>query len=286
MDKTILTLWLASPFLITFLLFALVGLGGFLASRFINVQAQYRRVTHYALLGLIYCAFTIFLIGFGFLPAAAEKGLFVPMFIGLALIFPLYGVALYYVSAARSNDITSDTSLAWLGFIPIADLWLIFKKGQQRENRIWLEHGVRDIFILAAAVIPFFAGNEILDELGEISFQQRTLLAFEKRASTLEDATFYAALEYKRSPKAYWLRGAQLKEATAVGGILRLSYKVPEIVVKHYDEDAVRERAQSFCKSRRNKAFMAKGGEISLTIAKPDGSTLEQFNISPSNCAV
>lgn len=285
MDRIFLNILLIGPFGAILLFAASILVGGIIASRFVTVRVSHRRVTYFWLSAVIFCAFTALQLGSELLSNAVRNGFFVPLCIFLALTFPLYGAFIYFTSAARSNHIAGDTSLAWLGFIPVANLWLLLKPGRADPHHIWLEHGVRDIFIVAAALLPIGLGNEIIDELNETSVQARTLYAFEEVAPTVEAAAYYKALDFGRSNKPSWIQGVVLRYTEADEEILRLHYVVPPHSVDSFDPNIKREQAFRMCNSLRNQKFLNDGGQFLLEFENRDGSSLGELSITSTTCA-
>ena len=70
------------------------------------------------------------------LPAAARDG-YLSAATGAAMVaWGLIGLLLYRVSAARSLDMRGDTRRAWMGFILILSLWLLFRPGRPQPGAV------------------------------------------------------------------------------------------------------------------------------------------------------
>ena len=284
METLFLNMLLIGPFWSIVLVVISVLLGGFVASRVLTVRASFRRVTFFWVCAVAFLVFSVLHIGSAFLGQAASAGLFIPLCLFLGLTFPLQGAFAYYVSAARSNHIQGDTSLAWLGFVPIANLWLLFKPGRQDETRIFLEHGVRDGFILAAAVVPIWLGNVIMDDLNNAYAQESTLSAFEKAAPTAEDAAYYKALDYNRLGKPDLYRGLRLRNAEADKATLHLHYEVPSHMAANFAPESMREQALQRCSSQRNQKFLNDGGRFVIRFETPKGASLGELSLTAQTC--
>jgi hypothetical protein len=114
------------PLLVALALF----LSGGVAGAFIfSVKAGFGRDAYFCFLASLNFAFMLFHLGWRVFLSADEASILSGLvYINAAVIFFL-GAGLYYGSAARSNDIGGGVGLAWLGFVPIANLWLVFRIG-------------------------------------------------------------------------------------------------------------------------------------------------------------
>jgi len=86
----------------------------------------------------------------------------------------LWGVALYYISAARSNDIFGKTKHAWIGFIPIVNLYLMFKRGKSAKDptlrqRSSLARYVGDPLLMIGAIVLASLANFIANTFDRLS---------------------------------------------------------------------------------------------------------------------
>ena len=71
----------------------------------------------------------------------------------------MWGVALWWVSAARSNDILGNTEYAWIGFIPIVNLYLMFKRGKSAQDPALARYVGDPLLVIGAIVLASLAGS-------------------------------------------------------------------------------------------------------------------------------
>lgn len=118
------------------LAFVLMLVGAGLCAALVTVNSVFRRVIYFAYVAGVTTALTVSQFGWVLVPQAAEAG-FLWAVVSLTLgAFVAYGAVSYYGAAARSRHVSGDTSKAWLGFVPFANLWLLFAPGQKTTEDI------------------------------------------------------------------------------------------------------------------------------------------------------
>ncbi|MFK8034289.1 MAG: hypothetical protein AB8B94_09110, partial [Hyphomicrobiales bacterium] len=197
MDRAFINFLSIGPLTVIAILIVTIT-GAILASRLINVDFKFRRVTYFWYGQLLFLVFGVLQIGTVFVASAITYGIFVLFCVLMASTYLLFGAGIYIGSAARSNHISDEPKFAWLAFIPVANLWLLFKPGNKDNYRYWYEHGIRDGFILAVALIPGAIASEILSELGEGSWKRVAVHTFETNAQLVDEKAYYMALSFKR----------------------------------------------------------------------------------------
>ena len=145
--------------------FALVVLGGFIARYLKTIEIPLRRVSYLFLIAGLYIGFAVSQLGWFLAPAAAEIGLLSVLFIVMLGIVVVFGMGYYWLSAGRSVDIDGSTGAAWLGFVPLANLWLMFKKGETSEPRHWAASFVLDPFLVILALLMIGFTNVVMDQM-------------------------------------------------------------------------------------------------------------------------
>jgi predicted kinase len=149
-------------------LFFALGIAGGVAGPFLfEVRLAFRRVVYFWWFACLNLALVISQLIWLAAPAAAEMGhLSVVVMAGLATFF-LFGLGLYYGSAARSNHIDATTSNAWLGFVPFANLWLMFKAGDPAlklgPERSTFARYVLDPVLVVLAILVLATANVAAD---------------------------------------------------------------------------------------------------------------------------
>lgn len=114
------------PLLIVAALFLIGGVAGAFGFR---VKASFGRDAYFCFLAGLHFAFMLLTLAWRVFLSANEVSNPSVIAAGFGASILLLGAGLYYGSAARSNGIGGGVGLAWLGFVPIANLWLIFKVG-------------------------------------------------------------------------------------------------------------------------------------------------------------
>ncbi|MBE1294384.1 MAG: hypothetical protein GJ677_18025 [Rhodobacteraceae bacterium] len=283
MNNFFLSLVMLGPFWSFVLTVVLILFGGVLAHRFITVSASHRRITHFWRLEIICFTFCVLQIGSAYLPHAAHMGVFWVLCLLLFLTLPLFGASLYCAFSARSNNIAGDTRYAWLGFVPIAHLWLLLKPGDKAKTDYSLAGRAWDASLLGLALIPIWLGAEIVDELSELSTTQTVLWALEENAPSAEAHAYYRVLNLNRNTPAH-THGMIVQKAEADGATIRLLHEVPPHNVEGFKLESKRQYLSQFCNFKRHQMFLAKGGQFELKFETRDGGDLGEIVISQDVC--
>ena len=129
MDQLLAPLLLLEEGIIVLISIGLIIVGGIAAALFVDVKIEIGRLAYLWFLALSGLALTCSQFIWILTPIAAEFGLLsILIIIGMGF-FVVFGAANYYASAARSRDICGRKTKAWIGFVPVANLWLVFKEG-------------------------------------------------------------------------------------------------------------------------------------------------------------
>ena len=114
-----------------FIAYGLIILGGVIGSLIFTVRSSLRRVAYFCWFAVLYFLLIVSQMILVAMPTAADGGYLSALIIVAFSLSFVYGAALYYISTARSNHIGEGANNVWLAFVPIANLWLFFKRGGQ-----------------------------------------------------------------------------------------------------------------------------------------------------------
>ena len=118
--------------------FSITVAGAVAAAIFHKSDAELRRATYFAYSGLLaYIAAASKIVWLGFIPAMTEGFLRVLMLVDVGVTLGLgYGLAI--IAMARSRDAYGHARMAFLAFIPIANLWLLLAPSKSEVSaRRW-----------------------------------------------------------------------------------------------------------------------------------------------------
>ncbi|MEP1536765.1 MAG: hypothetical protein ABJQ34_05665 [Paracoccaceae bacterium] len=284
MDRVILGVLSSGPLKFLVLLATMVT-GAVLASRLLTVDFKFRRVTYFWSMQLLIFAFAVLQIATVFVTQAVHYGLFVPFCLLIASTYLLLGAGIYFGSAARSNHMSGEATFAWIAFVPLANLWLVFKSGETNPYWYWYEHGIKDAFIVAAALIPGVLASELLSELGERPWSQAALNAFEENAQAVEDKAFLMALGIKQNARSPCPTGMKVIKVDAKDQALlvQCAVKTSGFSRRTAPIDASKQ-TQNICASRRFRTFLDEGGEISLSYSLRRNTKPQNLSIFDADC--
>lgn len=101
-------------------------LGGVIAALTMRVRARMTRLPYLWAVACLMMIGSLSNASFLVVEDAAAWGLFGVMIVAIHLTYALAGAGLFWASAARANDIWGKPGLAWMGFVPLANLVLMF----------------------------------------------------------------------------------------------------------------------------------------------------------------
>ena len=284
MDRVFLSVLSSGPLTVLILLATIVT-GALLASRMLTVDFKFRRVTYFWFMQLLFFAFAVLQIATIFVTQAVNYGLFVPFCLLIASTYLLFGAGIYFGSAARSNHMGGEATFAWLAFVPLANLWLVFKSGEKDPYWYWFEHGIRDAFIVAAAFIPGVLASELLSDLGEGSWPRAALYAFEENAQSVEDKAFFVALSIKQNASSPCPTGMEVMNVDAKDQALLVQCGAQTSGFSRRAAPVdTSKQTQNVCASRRYRTFLADGGQISLDYTSRENIEPQSLTIFDADC--
>lgn len=267
--------------------------GGVLAGIFMNVQISLRRVSYLWFIALL----TLFVIITQFIwvltPAAADAGMLSVLIITGFGMIGLFGVGMYYASAARSRHICGETSNAWMGFIPFVNLWLIFKGGRSEVStpsgapRSAIARYVQDPALVIGALMVFGLSQALSKAM-----EETTLYSTSDSAALVELITQSRSIEETFAEEARY-SAAQLpvrideitiiSDVVAQGRTLRITYDVDLEDITFRPEFADQVAAHQ-CAPDVFGPAIALGGVVEIVYRRSDTSIIETYTITQRDC--
>lgn len=269
---------------------ALILAGALIGGLFLTIRPALRRIPYLWSLAILQILLTASQFGWLLLPDAAEAGLFSVAVISLFLSFALFGAALYYVSAARSKDICRETKLAWIGFAPLANLWLLCKRGQppaEPAQRGGGDRPVINLLKIVAALAVMLCGHFIAERyLTDTEFDEdetAKLLRFFGGMQTLENA-FAEEAALTRAELPIWINEVtSFVDITAEGDRLNMIYQVDQDEPE-FEPDLKQDLAQMYCAPDMFEFDIARGGRLLFTYLARNGEVAREFAITRADC--
>ena len=270
----------------------LIFVGGFAGSRFFEVEITFRRVTYLWWLAGAGLVLALSQMLWSAAPAAANAGL-LPLLVAVAIgSFLVYGAAIYYGSAARANHIHGTTRGAWAGFIPFANLWLVFARGRVPDGadaprRSAFGRFLLDPLLVLGALMTFAMAdlvNKAVEEAPVTSASGNAALKDVFTASTsLEERLEIYAREMQRELPLQVDEVTLLREVLAKGDTLRLTYEVDHSVPGFRPEFRL-SLASRACAPEYFARDLADGARIVHAYSWPSGRLVEEFELTQKDC--
>lgn len=271
---------------------ALMIAGGIAAGLFLDIQATLRRVTYLWAVVLIGLGLTASQFLWVLTPAAADAGLLSLLAIVAFSAFAAFGAALYAASAARSRHIEGDTSLAWMAFVPLINLWLIFRSGRpdpdsEARPRSPVSRFVLDPILVLGALLVLVLGQGIDHALQDVPLYDATdsvaLRTLMTQSQTLEESFATEARLTRADLPIRIDEITVLSEIEARGRTLRITYDV-EREIPGFRSDFETTLAAMQCAPEMFAADLARGGTIEMVYRAPDGRIIATFEITAADC--
>lgn len=270
----------------------LILTGGVAGAYLFNVQIAFRRISYLWFLTGANLSLMTLQFAWAFVPSAATAGLLSILIIGMLSGFVFFGAAIYYGSAARSNDIRGSTDRAWYGFVPFVNLWLVFRRGgvvphpeikQKTRFRRFVTDPLLVIGAICALTFNQWLGKVITETPLYHASDSSALVALLAKVQTLEESF---ATEAARSARELPARIDDITTLSAVeanGNTLRMIFDVEQDVEK-FDTNDQRLIAAEYCAPEMFAHDLARGGHIVLTYRGPDGRIFEEIGITQAEC--
>ena len=265
----------------------LVAIGGIAGALVFTVKVRFRRVAYLWHLAIINLMLMVIQTGWLAVPGAASAGAFSVIVAFLMLSFFAFGAALYFGSAARSNDIDGSPKSAWLGFIPLANLWLLFTRGQDPSEG-GQDHGSgSDALSIVGALLVFGLSQGISKVFESASFDNANgnpaLEGIFGEVQTLEERF---AVEARVSSRALPIpidRHTVFEAIKAEGTVLTLVYRLDE-EIERLDPGAERAAVTEMCKPEMFAGDLRRGGRIVYVYKNPADVVIGGFDITTEDC--
>jgi hypothetical protein len=274
--------------------FLLIVFGGIVAASLFTVTSEFRRIKYLWFVAVSSLAIMICQLGWLLLPAAAEANLFSLLVLALLSVCVIFGAALYYGSAARSNDINGTRSAAWMGFVPIVNLYLMFAaSGTHSENhsvhRTTAERFLIDPLLVVGGVLVLGFGNSI-EKLVELApapvYQEGEAQALASLFATHQTLGERFAAEAAASSQQLPLRIDEItvfQSIHADGSSLRMFYDV-EQQIESFVAGFKQGIASDICRKEMFANEFRLGGKIIYTYRGPDGKIIDELEFTQDDC--
>jgi hypothetical protein len=289
MDQYFIPLYLLEESALMGIILLLIVAGGTLAAFTTRVQVVYRRVTYLWFVALLGLGLTASQLLWALSPAAADIGMIWLLLIATMGSFAVFGALLYYASAARSRHIKGDTSNAWMGFVPLANLWLLFKRGgtEDASQRSKLSRLVFDPLLVFGAIVVLSISqvvNTTLDDIPAFDPDDSLVLTNLLRdTQTLEDI-FAAEVRASRALLPILVDEITLlSEIEADGKTLRMTYDLQR-EFPGFRSDFKSTLAETQCAPEMFGNEIARGGTIEMIYRSLDGNVIQTYAIINADC--
>lgn len=265
--------------------------GGIVGACLPDTRRRMRRVIFFLWLTVIwFLEGSIWNLLVSVLPAAARDG-YLSAATGAAMVaWGLIGLLLYRVSSARSLDMRGDTRRAWMGFLLILSLWLLFRPGRPQPGAVppprrGLGAWATDALIVFMGVCVI-AGTlrqaedtlqiNVFDEPGGEELLQRltSAMPLAKLLSLLAD-DYNSRPPYSdiaTAPDAY-VKGAKVQGTT-----LQIEYVTPD------GAPSLADTAATYCDPYFFVAELGRGAVLDIVFNAPDGSPVDRYTITSADC--
>ena len=292
MDKILVHLLLLDEFQIVALAGGLAIAGGGLGALFLKVRIPLRRVGYLWFLAGLNLARAIAQMGWLYLPPATEAGFFSALLIGLYGSFLLFGVGVYYASAARSNDICGRARMAWMGFVPLVNLVLVFRRGgamnAETGDRPGLPRYVYDPLLVIGALAVFSLSQRLVDDAMDTPpWQPGDSPALEKLFVSTRTLEQSFAIEAEASSQTLPLRIDEITVLTAMraeGDTLYMTFEIEDDTITGLNPEFEPLIAEWQCTPDTFATDLARGGRIMSIYKGADGQVIAEYEITQEDC--
>lgn len=267
---------------------ALIIVGSLAASFIARPERRYSRIQYLWTLAGLNLVLSISQFGWLLTPAAASASALSLLVISMALCFLAFGAVTYFASAARSNDITDTTRMAWMGFIPIANLWLIFSKGEERSGTDKPSAARRFLLnplLVTGALVVLVLGQglgKVLEETPPPT-GYNDLAALVSKSQTLEESFANEARLSSASLPSRLDQVTVFRDITAEGDELHYHLDV-EQEISGFRPDFKQSLAAEQCSPEMFEYDLNRGGTIVFNYYGPDGWVFERYRITKADC--
>ena len=265
----------------------LTVLRGGVAGMLLRVDTELRRAPYLMVLAGISLGVALLQLGWAYVPDAAQSGMLSVLFLAMMGVNLLAGMFVYWASAARSNDMIGETSKAWMGFVPLVNLVLLFTPGESGVGRSRVARWVLDplIVVLALAVFAVSRGAEesILNSVEQASIANPGWVQYVTESMTVEDSFAFEERTMRSNLPIRLNAVTLLTRVEAEGAILRMEFEV-EGEDSFLPDDLAELVAQEQCRSDMFGRELRQGGEIEYRYSRSDGRFMDRFTITGADC--
>lgn len=289
MDKLLVQLMLLDELTLTGIGILLAFVGALLAALFVKVRFQLRRVAYLWLLAIAVLAISASQFAWLGIGAATRMGFFSPFVIALFSLTVLYGAAIYIGSAARSNHISGTTKYAWLGLIPLANLWLLMKAPEEKTGSKSFGPKVSlfaDVILVLAAIFVLLLSRTVTAAFEAHEPDPESFLAFNELLTSVQTVEEVFAWEAENTAPTLPLRMDEVTVFSAIsahGHKLRMGFII-EDDIEDIDPNFKNDLAAEQCAKEMFGDELARGGTIIFAYQRPDGSLIREFEITGKDC--
>lgn len=272
------------------LMVALVLLGGLLGPLVFKVELEIQRIAYLWWIVVSSIVLTLSQVFWGIIPQATEAGVLWILMIAMMGCFVAFGLATYYGSAARSKDISGHRRHAWMGFIPLVNLWLMLKRGEPRPDapkKSAAQRFVLDPLQVVFALMLLGLGNSMGDAIAESNAfepnRSPRLMALVASAQTLEESL---AAEAEASSAALPIRTDEItvfRSIRAEADTLFMDYDV-EREFEDFKPGFEALIAQDQCHPEMFAVDLARGARLVFTYTAPSGRVIDAIEITQEDC--
>lgn len=291
MDQFFVSFLLLEGFAITGFALFLVVVGGVVASQIFKVKVAMRRVAYLWFVALAGLALSLSQFVWVLTPAAADAGLLSALVVGGLGSFALFGAGIYYGSAARSIHIQGNTRHAWLGFVPFANLWLMFAAAEDKlanpPSQSRFSRSVSDPILVVGALLVLGVSQLIDRALEEAplysSSDSQALSELVAKSQTLEESF---ATEARLSSEALPVEIdsiTTLVSVTSEGRTLRIIYDVSD-EIPALNEEFKASLASMQCAPEMFGFDIMRGGTVEMIYRGPGGRVIDTIVITAAEC--
>lgn len=297
MDQFFARMMLLDEGVLLALPYALIAGGGVVGAMLMTVRSKIRRTTYLLYASLLALILSVTQVGWLLLSSAAEIGLFGVTIAGLYGVFFIGGIATYAISAARSQDVRGNTARAWLGFIPLANLWLLFSPGDDTvrgvtKPRSGLARFMGDPLLILMGLVVFVLAQSIntvteeamsSEDLYDSPALQRIMgNAITAKGETVEEAFAREELQAQSTLPVQLDDITILTKVQAEGTTLLMYHLVKDrITLKPAFHQML---ADNQCQPEIFRQELTRGGRIQMTYIDPDGAVIGDYTITGSDC--
>jgi hypothetical protein len=272
----------------------LILLGALVTSRLVTITAKLRRAIYFLLIAALTLALAAAQFGYRLAPAAAEAGVFEGLILAMMLASLLFGAGVYLLAAARSNDIQGNSKAAWRAFVPVLNLWLLFKKtgaapDPALPNRSKLSRFLLDPLMICAALFSLALSRAVTDQLEtSVQFSEADLKSLGDlylRTRNAEELFDDMLAELKPTLPAKVDEVTTLRAAEATGQTLHLTFRIAEEATDglYGQKELV---TQQVCGEDFLGPAFRKGGHVIYRYEQPSGAVIVEFELAQKDCQV